>query len=220
MVRGLEKPLERSGHRRLAPTSAQRTSTCNLRRSRCPLLAFTGISSKCTNNTSTHTVENKNATSQANKSLIKMCPWENEELSIYITMQIESHLPEIYHILKGQGCVWRQGQQELKLNQAIKGGTLIQVDCSLMAKRQDLCGNHPYPTLIWDFQFQNCEDMDFWVGGSQSLIFGDGGPSQVNSRESDRFEGLQRTRQVSFSHSFMTHYSVCMRTCMCACMYV
>lgn len=56
--------------------------------------------------------------------------------------------------------------------------------------------------------------------GSQSLIFGDGGPSQVNSRESDRFEGLQRTRQVSFSHSFMTHYSVCMRTCMCACMYV
>lgn len=56
--------------------------------------------------------------------------------------------------------------------------------------------------------------------GSQSLIFGDGGPSQVNSRESDRFEGLQRTRQVSFSHSFMTHYSVCMRTCVCACVYV
>lgn len=58
--------------------------------------------------------------------------------------------------------------------------------------------------------------------GSQSLIFGDGGPSQVNSRESDRFEGLQRTRQVSFSHSFMTHYSVCMRSvcvhaCICEC---
>lgn len=33
MVRGLETPVERSELRLLAPTSAQRTSTCNLRRS-------------------------------------------------------------------------------------------------------------------------------------------------------------------------------------------